>query len=196
MKRKKSEKTINAKKRGRRGMLNISAQDFAEFVVLYETSNECDAFDSVDNDDIHEELIDASTELLGAASNAICSFSSSKNPKSLEELYIMLDLVVGLEWNGKIQAGFWADVFAYLGSQENCFVIDLVASTFTNPLILVAGIQAGFFDWHVLKDDLANFLCDLSECPCSDTATVWFSSGAGILEIAKAWEARRAYVQG
>jgi hypothetical protein len=108
----------------------------------------------------------------------------------------MLDLVVGPEWNGKIQAGFWADVFAYLGSQEDCFVIDLVASTFTNPLILVAGIQAGFFDWHVLNDDLAGFLCDLSECPCTDTATVWFKSGAGILEIAKAWEARRAYVQG
>ena len=179
-------KTIKAEKRGWAGMLSISACDFAEFVGLYENSHECEAFNSAD-DDIHEELIDASTELLNVVSDAICS----KNPKSLEELYLMLDLAVGPEWGGTIQPGFWANVFADLGSQKDCFTIELVSITFTNPLFLVAGIRAGFFDRHILDDDLAGFLCDISECPCHDTEIAWFRSGAGILEIAKAWEARR-----
>lgn len=51
MKRKKnetetSEKVMKAERRGRAGMLSISARDFAEFAVLYEDSCECNAFSS------------------------------------------------------------------------------------------------------------------------------------------------------
>lgn len=185
---------MKAKRHGRTGkMLSISARDFAEFVVLYENSCECDAFSSVDDNDVHAELIDASAELLDAMTNAICS--SSKNPRSLEELCLVLDLAVGPEWNGEVEAGFWLEVLACLGSsQEDCFSINLMAVTFANPSILVAGMQAGFFDRHVLADDLASFLCQLSECPCDDAAVAWLSSGAGILEIARAWEARRSHL--
>lgn len=171
------------------GMLSISACDFAEFVVLYEDSCECDAFGSIDDTDAHGELIDASAELLDAVSNAV----SSKNPRSIEELCLVLDLAVGPAWNGKAEAGFWMDVLSHLGSQEDCFSVELMAVTFSNLPILVAGIQAGFFDRHVLADDLASFLHQLSECHCNDdAATAWLNSGAGLLEIARSWEARRA----
>lgn len=194
MKRKKneaetSEKVMKAERRGRAGRLSISARDFAEFAVLYEDSCECDAFGSIDDTDVHGELIDASTELLDAVSNAV----SSRNPRSIEELCLVLDLAVGPGWNGKIQAGFWTDVLACLGSREDCFSVELMAVTFSNLPILVAGIQAGFFDRHVLADDLASFLHQLSECHCNDdAATAWLNSGAGLLEIARSWEARRA----
>ena len=69
-----------------------------------------------------------------------------------------------------------------------------MAVTFANPSILGAGVQAGFFDRYVLADDLASFLCKLSECPCDDAAAAWLKSGAGILEIARAWEARREHL--
>lgn len=194
MKRKKnetetSEKVVKAERRGRAGMLSISARDFAEFAVLYEDSCECDAFGSIADNDAHEELIDASAELLGVVSDAV----SSRNPESLEELCLVLDLAVGPAWNGKAEAGFWMDVLSHLGSQEDCFSVELMAVTFSNLPILVAGIQAGFFDRHVLADDLASFLHQLSECHCNDAAAAaWLSSGAAILDAARAWEARRA----
>lgn len=86
------------------------------------------------------------------------------------------------------------DVLSHLGSQEDCFSAELMAVTFSNLPILVAGIQAGFFDRHVLADDLASFLHQLSECHCNDdaAAVAWLSSGAAILDAARAWEARRA----
>ena len=165
--------------------LPFSAKDFADYLVKYDNSCECDAFDFPGiSESRHEKLLELAGELMNSMGCAIDA-ARSNHFSSLEELFIQLDLHTS---QYKTSKRFWMTVFKEVAEQNMThWLIDdmLVTSS-----IVVDCLKAGLLDNYVKEDNLCEWLDEMNvssdNCMCS---------GASILKISRAWCKRKSKLE-
>jgi len=161
--------------------LPFSARDFADYLVKYEDSCECDAFDFDGiSESKHGNLLDAAEKLMNSMAQATCLDKFS----SLAEVLVRLDFYTS-EYG--ISKYFWLDVFEYVAENNiSHWIVDVLTST---PSITADSIHAGLFDYYVEKDDLYSFLTDV------DGGGTNLSTGSSIMMVSTAWCKRKSKLE-
>ena len=165
--------------------LPFSAKDFADYLVKYEESAECNAFAfSSISENRHEELLNFAQELMNSMSCALDA-ARSKHFSSLEELFIQLDLYTS---QYKTSKRFWMTVLKEVA--DLCLTNWFVEDVLVTPSIVVDCLRAGVLDKYVKEDNLCEWLDETNMAGDSR-----MSSGASILEISRAWCKRKSKLE-
>ena len=163
----------------------FSAMDFADYLVKYDNSCECDAFDFPDiSESRHEKLLEFAGELMNSMRCALGAVHAN-HCSSLEELLIQLDLHTSQYKNSK---RFWMTIFKEV-AEEN-LTHWLVDDMLVTPSIVADCLEAGLLDNYVKEDNLCEWLDEMDIA--SDKR---MRSGAGILEISRAWCKRKSKLE-
>lgn len=165
--------------------LQFSAKDFADYLVKYDNSCECNAFDfpGISNKR-HEKLLELAEELMNTMGCAI-DVARSKHFSSLEELFIQLDLHTS---QYKTSKRFWMTVLKEVAEENlaNWLLYDLLVA----PSIVADCLKAGLLDTYVKEDNLFELLDEIDI-----TSDKRMRSGASILEISRAWCKRKSKLE-
>ena len=171
--------------------LKFSAEDFADFICLYENGWECDAFPSAKGSGLHEELVAAAKRLLEMAEAVVCE---GKVMRSIEEVYVALDVnvsgwVVGRE--------FWKRLFQCLMLKVHKLehMSGIASELVCSVEMLSSCIKSGVCDELLEEDNLLGLLDSLStsgDLPLDE----WRKLGHGecLLGVSKLWCERRMAV--
>lgn len=165
--------------------LPFSAKDFADYLVKYDASCECDAFNFPNiSESRHEKLLDFAGELMNSMGCALDA-ARSKHFSSLEELFIQLDLHTS---QYKTSKRFWMTVFKEVAKQNLAHW--LIDDMLVTPSIVADCLKAGLLDKYVKEDNLCEWLDETNMAGDNRMC-----SGASILEISRAWCKRKSKLE-